>query len=239
MDSYTSGAAGFSNGAARSAGAPRFYVHGAGRAGREAWPEQQDAGDVFADHSACEAMAAKADAVSAQCPSAEVVVVAHSLGAVPVALAHRAGTLTTSHVVLVEPALYDVARGDAAVERHVGAMTEARGHAGSGDLFGFWEIVAPMMFGRPATQEAWEEDRAMAERFAAMDPPWGHGIGASVLADVPTLVVTGSWNDEYEAIAERLARAGARHVRLPGAKHRPQDLPGFEAVVAEFTSTAE
>ena len=107
----------------------RFYVHGAGRAGREAWPEQPEAGAVFADHSACSPMSRKADVVGEQCPPEKVVVIAHSLGAVPAALAHRAGSLTASHVVLLEPALYDVARGHAAVERHIVPMTEARERA--------------------------------------------------------------------------------------------------------------
>lgn len=214
----------------------RFYVHGAGRAGREAWPEQPEAGAVFADHSACSPMSRKSVVVAEQCPRGDVVVIAHSLGAVPAALAHRSGNLAASHVVLLEPALYDVARGHAAVERHIGPMTEARERARAGDLFGYWQVVAPLMFGRPATRDSWGEDQALAQRFADLDPPWGHGIEASVFAAVPTLVVTGDWNDEYEAIAEQLTLAGAVHVHLPGAKHRPQDDPGFESVLAEFTA---
>ncbi len=93
------------------------------------------------------------------------------------------------------------------------------------------------MFGRPATGEAWEEDEPLAARFAAVEPPWGHGIDATVFGAVPTLVVTGGWNDEYEAIAEHLAEAGAAHVRLVGHRHRPQDHPGFEALVADFTAS--
>lgn len=208
----------------------RFYVHGAGRAGREAWPAQSPDAAVFADHSAHAAMSAKAAAVAAQCPRGDVVVVAHSLGAVPLALA--IGGLRATHVVLIEPALYDVARGDEAVEAHVGPMTHARARADSGDLFGFWAVVAPMMFGREATRETWPDDEALARRFADIDPPWGHGIDGSVFAHVPTLVVTGDWNDEYEAIAARLR--DAEHVRLPGARHRPHDLPGFEELVADF-----
>ena len=161
-----------------------------------------------------------------------MVVVAHSLGAVPVALA--VGRLPITHLVLVEPALYDIARGDDAVEAHVRPMTGARALAGAGDLYGYWAIVAPMMFGRDADRETWDEDRLVAERFAALDPPWGHKIDASVFEELPTLVVTGGWNDEYEAIASRLVEVGAEHVRLPGARHRPQDLPGFEPAVAEF-----
>lgn len=215
--------------------AMRFYVHGAGRAGREAWPAQSDDAAVFADHSAATAASDKAALLREQCPSRDVVLVAHSLGAVPAALGLDVTSL--SYVVLVEPALYDVARGDVAVEAHVSAMTTARESADAGDLFGYWQVVAPLMFGRPATDESWEEDEPLATRFAAVDPPWGHGIDATVFDAVPTLVVTGGWNDEYEAIAACLAEAGASHVHLTGHRHRPQDHVDFEALVADFTGT--
>lgn len=74
--------------------------------------------------------------------------VAHSLGAVPAAMAYGAGAISASHVVLLEPALYDVARGDGSIERHIGPVTEARQRAAQGDLYGYWQIVGPLMFRR-------------------------------------------------------------------------------------------
>ena len=184
-------------------------------------------------------MLRKAEALSEQCPDGEVVVIAHSLGAVPAALAYGAGALNASHVVLLEPALYDIARGEEAIERHITHMAEAREHAQRGDLFAYWQIVGPLMFGRNATRDSWHEDQDLAQRFADMDAPWGYGIQESVFAEVPTLVMTGGWNDEYEAIAGQLAHVGAAHVQLPGAKHRPQDHPRFESALAEFIGTRE
>ncbi|CAN5132392.1 MAG: alpha/beta hydrolase [Nocardioides sp.] len=184
-------------------------------------------------------MLGKAEVVGEQCPTGEVVLIAHSLGAVPAALAYQAGDIGASHVVLLEPALYDIARGEDAVERHIEPMTEARERANAGDLFGYWQIVGPLMFGREASHESWQEDRELAQRFADIDPPWGHGIDHSVFAEVPTLVVTGGWNHEYEAIAERLAVEGAARVQLTGAKHRPQDHPGFESALAKFLRTRD
>lgn len=184
-----------------------------------------------ADHSTVAPVPRKMDLIMQQCPDEDVVVVAHSIGAVPVAPACAAGALAASHVVLIEPALYDVARGHHAIERHVSAMNEARERAGMGDLFGFWQIVAPLMFGGPATSDGWQDDEPVAQRFADIEPPWGHGIRASVFDGVPTLVVTGDWNLEYEAIAAVLDTAGARHVHLRGAKHRPQDHSDFESVL--------
>lgn len=212
-------------------------MHGAGREGRAAWPAQAEAGAVFADHSAASTAEHKAELVGDQHPGGDdVVVVAHSLGAVPVALCRASGRLPAARIVLVEPALFDVARGDPAVEAHILPMTEARARAAAGDLFGYWRIVAPLMFGREATRETWIEDEPRARQFAALEPPWGHGIDSSVLAATPTLVITGGWNPEYEAIAEVLADAGVSHVHLVGARHRPQDLPEFEDVLAGFTA---
>lgn len=215
----------------------RFYVHGAGRGGREAWPEQHDLGAMFADHSSSSRMLRKADILGEQCPDRSVVVIAHSLGAVPAARAYAAGDICASNVVLLEPALYDIARGDGAIEGHIGPMTEARQRAARGDLFGYWQIVAPLMFGREASRETWHEDGDIAQRFADLDPPWGYDIDKSVFANVPTLVVTGGWNHEYETISERLTHAGATHVELQGTKHRPHDHPGFESVLSEFLGT--
>ena len=60
----------------------RLYVQGAGRSGRQAWPEQDETQAVFADHSVHSDMQAKVDAIVEQAPAGPAVVVAHSLGAV-------------------------------------------------------------------------------------------------------------------------------------------------------------
>lgn len=212
----------------------KYYVHGAGRAGRQAWPDVNAQGAVFADHSAQKAMPDKAAAVAEQAPRQPSILVAHSLGAVAAADALQRHGMRASHLILLEPALYDVARTDAAIRRHVAAMTEARERAASGDLFGYWEIVSPMMFKRPAAIERWDEDRPLAERFSEQEPPWGHDIAADELVSIPTLVITGNWNNEYEAIAARLAHAGAEHVHMGGFNHRPQDHPDFNSAVEVF-----
>ncbi|MEV8171302.1 hypothetical protein [Microbacterium sp. NPDC077486] len=90
-----------------------------------------------------------------------------------------------------------------------------------GDLFGFWSILRPLMFGGPSARERWEDERVVAQRWATTNLPWGHGIRERCLAGVPTLVVTGGWNEEYEIIASRLVDVGADHMMLPGYAHRP------------------
>lgn len=162
------------------------------------------------------------------------VVFAHSAGAVPVFLALQARQIAPRALVLSEPGLYDVARGAPAVEDHIDAMTRARVLASSGDLFGYWSIVRPLMFGGPAERSRWDEEREVAARFEAKQPPWGFDVAGSAITQVPTLVVTGGWNAEYEAIAGVLVAEGASHIQLPGNNHRPQDHPAFADTVDEF-----
>ncbi len=185
---------------------------------------------MFVDFGSSLTMEAKVDSLAALTPP-DATVVAHSAGAVPVVLAIAQNRIRVSALVLAEPALYDVARGAPEIERHIEAMTAARRHADAGDLRGFWEIVRPVMFGAPADSEAWGSERELATRFASAELPWGHHVTAGMIADVPTLVVTGGWNAEYEAIASALVAAGAAHITLTGNEHRPQDHPDFERTV--------
>lgn len=205
----------------------RVYVHGSGRAGRDAWPCAPSDDAVFADFDPSLALEGKIDELAAITPLGATVI-AHSAGAVPVTLAVAQGRIQASALVLVEPALYDVARGIPAIEHHIEVMTSARQRADAGDLFGFWSIVRPLMFGAPAEATSWNAEREFASRFASIELPWGHDITATMLAGVQTLVITGGWNDEYEAIAAVLMKAGATHVQLLGHEHRPQDHPDFE-----------
>lgn len=214
----------------------KVFVHGSGRTGRDAWPSVGATGSVFLDLGAAESLPAKVRAIASATADGDTVV-AHSSGAVAVVLALQAGRIAPARLVLVEPALYDVARGAAPIESHIGAMTAARGRAAAGDLFGFWAIVRPLMFGGPVDEDLWDGEQELAERFASVDPPWGHGLEATDLATTPTLVVTGAWNEEYEAIAAALARHGARHVHLGGHRHRPQDHPDFQGLLDALTET--
>ena len=213
----------------------RVYVHGSGRRGAEAWPHVNDPDAVFVSFPAPMSVEEQSDDLASAHRGSRVLLFAHSIGAVPAVLAaHR---LDVAGLVLVEPALYDIARGDAAIERHIGIVTEARARASQGDLRGFWAILRPLMFSGPLEEAQWPQERAAAERWATTNLPWGHGVRDKALEHVRTLVVTGGWNDEYETIARVLVEHGARHEVLDGAGHRPQDLPGFAAVVDAFSST--
>lgn len=209
----------------------RLFVHGAGRRGHAAWPGLPESGGAFLAFAPDETIAAQAHAL--QDRPRDAIVFAHSIGAVPAALAAR--DMGASALVLVEPALYDIVRGERAIERHIGIVSEARAQADAGNLRGFWAILRPLMFGGPVDPDSWAKEEPLAQRWAVSNLPWGHGVRTQLLEGIPTLVVTGGWNEEYEIIATRLVDAvGATHHVLPGTAHRPQDHPGFPPLIERF-----
>ncbi|WP_160298637.1 alpha/beta fold hydrolase [Microbacterium sp. SA39] len=210
----------------------RLYIHSGGRRGTDAWPHATDSAAEFLSFPADTAVRDQVKALVDRDRDRSILIFAHSIGAVSAVLA--ADRLNIAGLVLVEPALYDLARGDAAIERHIAIVTEARDLASGGELRGFWAILRPLMFGGHFDPTHWDDERALAERWASTNVPWGHGVRERTLRGIPTLAVTGGWNAEYEAIAQVLVATGARHVVLPGAQHRPQDLESFPAVVERF-----
>lgn len=216
----------------------RVYVHGSGRTGADAWPQAPLTDAVFVELDPEASPSRQATAIADAAPANTPTVIAHSSGTVPVVLAVADGSLRIHRLVLVEPALYDIARGVPAIERHIAAMTAARTRAQGGDLPGYWAIVRPLMFGGPSEAARWEDEEPLARRFSRLTPPWGHGISAPMIEGIATLVVTGGWNGEYEAIAAVLARHGAEHRTLAGHGHRPQDDPGFAQLVEDFVASS-
>lgn len=212
----------------------RLFIHSAERPVDDAWPHL-DAVDACAapmppDASVVDQTRILLDEVR----TARRVAFAHSRRAVPAVLAADGGRV--AGLVLVEPALYDLVRGVPSAERHIAIVSEARGLAAAGDLRGSWAILRPLMFGGDFDEARWDAEARVAQHWTTTEVPWGHGIRGRMLSGIPTLVVTGGWNDEYEAIAEVLVSLGATHRVLPGARHRPQDLPGFAPIVADFES---
>lgn len=183
-------------------------------------------------------MRAKSELIMEQAPAGPAVVVSHSLGANVVALALSHGGLHASHLIFAEPALYDISRGNAAVEAYIAPMEEARSKASAGDLFGYWQIVKPIMFGGPAIAEEWSDEEAVAKEFSSHEEPWGQDIGPDFTEGIAALVVTGGWNEEYEAIADTLVTHGASKIVLPGYRHRVQDHPQFNEAVECFVKSA-
>jgi pimeloyl-ACP methyl ester carboxylesterase len=208
-------------------------VHGAGqRSGAAAWPSVRRPDALMLDLAGCRSVEARAGMVAAAVDEGSVLV-AHSHGAVVAALALPVVRERLRALVLVEPALYDVARGHPAIERHIAVVEGARRAHETHGLEGYWRTVRPLMFGGDLDDTLWPDEQGIAARFFAVEPPWGLDVAAADIARTPTIVVTGDWNAEYEAIAAALVAEGAEHRVLAGAQHRPQDLPGFDAVLAD------
>lgn len=213
----------------------RLHVHGGGRRGEDAWPHVTDPAARFVSFAPDTTIDDQVAILVDEIIDRRTLVFAHSIGAVPAVLA--TARRDPAGLVLIEPALYDIARGDAAIERHIAIVTEARALASSGDIRGFWAILRPLMFGGPFDSARWHEEEPLAQRWATVNLPWGHGVREQMLDGIPTLVVTGGWNAEYERIAAILDARGAQHVVIDGAAHRPQDLPPFRAAVEGFERT--
>jgi hypothetical protein len=212
------------------------FVPGSGRGGAPAWPEQVIepaqrgydtrylASDVGAE--------LQADLVGRTLARGGHLV-AHSAGAVPAMLAAgRSGTAVRS-LTLFEPACFGAARGGREVEGHVAVMTPVFARADDADVSD-GELAALFLaaLGARAPDPGDPAARALGRRLRSAPAPWHHALDASLVARVPTLVVTGGWNALYDEVAQRLVEAGAAHLVLEGYGHRPQDHPDANAALA-------
>lgn len=158
------------------------------------------------------------------------VVVAHSFGG-PVAM--RAAARRPDRIaglVLLEPGAYALARGHAAIETHIARVQPVLDAAPTVDAVTFGSAFAAALTGTPAPPPVSPDEVRAAERQRMLPGPWSLDTPTDV--SVPTLVVTGGWHEEYEAIAA--AVPDARRVTLHGHGHRPQDHPDAAAVVSSF-----
>ena len=157
-------------------------------------------------------------------------VVAHSFGG-PVAMraAARRPDLVRA-LVLFEPAAYALARGNPAIEDHIRRVQPVLDRAATLPAAEFAVAFATELAGQTIAPPTDSADLLAAERQRRLPGPWS--LDTPDRIGVPTLVVTGGWNDEYEAIASRIV--GARHVTLAGHGHRPQDHPEAVGVVRSF-----
>lgn len=112
----------------------RLYVHSADRDPASAWPSSAQSDAHHLPFDLTRPLDEHAATLTDAAPTGAVVFV-HSAAAVPVALA--AARLSPRALVLVEPALYDVARGHPAIEAHIAGISRARSVADAGDLFGY------------------------------------------------------------------------------------------------------
>lgn len=170
-------------------------------------------------------------------------VVAHSAGVVAALRAAERSPTAVRSLVLLEPAAFSLARGGVRVEAHVAAMSAVFADATNARVRD-GEFAARFLtaLGAPGAAIADPGDpalRSLGRRLRRGTPPWDVPLDGSVVARVPTLVVTGGWSPLYEEVAEALEVAGARRRVLAGYGHRVQDHPDLNAALLEHWRAAE
>lgn len=224
------------------------FVHGAGRAGADAWPAQRSAPDLgekvfvervgFApgeDDRRTDFEEDRRRVVAALDGGAHLV--AHSYGAVAALMATEMAADRVRSVALFEPACFSLARGRAAVEHHIETMRAALEDEGLSDeefLAAFYRSVGAGLPPGPLTEGA----RASARRLRRQRGPWEARLDPAIIGAVPTLVVTSGDSVLTESAAEALESLGAERVVLPGTGHRPQDDPSANTLLRRFWTSA-
>lgn len=215
------------------------FLHGSGQAGADGWPVQAAAaeptwrfmsrhpGGDLPERDADRIIELLADSGSA----GNVVASSYGGNAAVIALQRRPDLVAA--LVLAEPATFDLARGAAAVEEHIEAMEPAALAALDPAVSDReWSDLFATGFGREPLSE--EQLAVLAPRMRPLPPPWSTGIDVTRGLPCRCLVVTGGSGPLFEQTAEALERLGASRLVLPGAGHRVQDDPAFNAAVTEF-----
>jgi pimeloyl-ACP methyl ester carboxylesterase len=221
------------------------FVHGSGRSGSEgAWgdlPALPGIDGVVIDRVGFAPgeppqltdFAADAARVVAACGDGAHVV-ASSYGGVAALQAAVASGGTVLSLLLCEPAAYAISRGDPAIEKHVAAVSPVFARRDDLDTAAFTVELLRAFGQSDPTPPSGTAEMLRAERMRLQRPPWEATLDARVAHRIPTLVVTGGWNEEYEQIAARLVDNGARHVVLEGAGHNPERADGFPKLALDF-----
>lgn len=215
------------------------FVHGAGSAGTDAWPEQASVAEpgwaFLAREGLADDPARDAGRVLDLLRGAGGGhIVAHSYGANAAILAAQREPALVTSAALLEPACFDLARRRPAVEEHIAAMAPV--FAAAGDPSVSTREFSRRFAAASGTRPPDLPDDVLEHRVArlrALRPPWGLGLDPCRPLPRKTLVVTGGWSTLYEETADALVDRGARHVTVAGAGHRVQDAAGATEVLRE------
>lgn len=216
-------------------------VHGAGRVGRDAFPlqavafpeaefpvlpgygfDEPAAGDVVAGARALAPRVADADGV-----------VGYSYGGVVVAMA--SALEPPRALVLIEPALFQLC-ADRPATRRLRERLEPIYRDPTLTDASFERVLMIALAGHDAGPATTPAALRSSRRTRVHGAPWRHPIDPAAIAGVPTLVLTGGWNDEFEEVAAALVELGARHDVLPGHGHRVVDHPECSDRIRAFVT---
>lgn len=221
---------------------PLVFVHGAGRAGRANWPEQQSAFPSAAyltlsgfgeEEPAVPDIRSWAAQILEACRDGSHVI-AHSYGAIPTVQAAADEPGAVRSLILFEPALYSLARGAEHVEDHIARMSPVLAAAPGLTAAEYGLAWLTAIGTAEPTVPTTAAELKSAERLRLLPAPWDIPTPASVIAGIPTVVVTGGWNEEFEEIASALVRGGATHRSLTGFGHRVPDHPEANSLIRDW-----
>lgn len=218
------------------------FVHGAGVAGADAWPHQAAEAESGWHFLPRTALADDADRDSHRIldllrAGGGGHVVAQSYGANAALLAAQREPSLVRSLVLLEPACFDLARGEPAVEEHIAAMTPVFEVADDPKISTHefsQRFAAAMGVEPPDVSDDELEERV--RRLRALRPPWDLGLRPDQDLKQSTLVITGGRRPLYEETAASLARLGARHRTFEGAGHRVQDDRRATSILRDWFS---
>lgn len=154
-------------------------------------------------------------------------------GVVALELALQRPELVVS-LVLCEPAALSLAADDPAVREHVRRMSPAYEDGLTLEEFGRRFSAG---WDKESDPGEWtEERRCEVDRIKRHQPPWEAGITVKEIRslEVPTLVVSSSAFEFFEAIAKRMAGAAAVWQVIDGPPHRSQDTARFNIEVIKW-----
>lgn len=214
------------------------YVYGRGRSGPRAWPleaEREDPNDVFLER-ICQADQPERDADRViDALGGRGHVVAHSYGTVTAMLAAQRRPELLRSLVLIQPAVFDMARGGRLVEKHISILAPVFAVADDPTVSGreFLDRFATGL-GQDSPVLDDETCESVATRMRLTPAPWEISLRADTPGLVPTLAITGDQWPIYSEVAQALVAKGAEHLVLPGVGHRPQDGEECAAAIRAF-----
>ena len=207
---------------------PVVFVHGAGRSGSSAWPGQRH---LTADWDCrfLERLTVGDD------PDAVVTALATRLDSSAHLVGHSYGGLTAllvattrpdlvASLTLVEPAALAVSASAPRTAAHIAALSPVFALAGDVTVSAreFATLFASAN-GTPVPEVSHEVLEGLTAQLRGMRPPWTVAVDATVVSDIPTLVLIGDDDGMYAEVAEVLRGEGARVHVLADTGHRPHD----------------
>jgi pimeloyl-ACP methyl ester carboxylesterase len=163
--------------------------------------------------------------------------VGHSYGAMASLMAAESALPRVRSIALFEPACFSLARGQAAIEAHVAAMSAAFADDALSDEE-FFAAFLRSVGSQPPAGPLSDAARDSTRRLRVQRGPWEARLDPATISAVRTIVVTGGDSELSEATADALESLGAQRVVMPGTGHRPQDDPSANALLRRFWAAA-